>query len=90
MQLSETILIEELDRLIHSTVLRIEQQGFNVEECSASPSQVAHAQRVLDQMIEGLRRLKLRRAQFAPNRTSGHAFSQVEKAPGPGISMPKD
>ena len=64
MQLSEAILAEELDRLIHSAMLRIEQQGFHVQELSASPSQVAHAQRVLDQMIEGLRQLRLQRAQF--------------------------
>ena len=65
MQLSETVLVEELDHLIHSAVLRIEQQGFHVEESSASPSEVAHAQQILDEMIEGLRQLRLRRAQFA-------------------------
>jgi hypothetical protein len=65
MQLSEIVLVEELDRLIHSAALRIEQQGFHIEKSSASPSQAAHAERVLDQMIEGLHQLKLRRAQFA-------------------------
>jgi hypothetical protein len=65
MQLSETILAEELDRLIHSAVLRIEQQAFHVEQSSASPWQAAHAQQVLDRMKEGLRQLRLRRAQFA-------------------------
>ena len=65
MQLSETIIAEELDRLIYSAVLRIEQQSIHVENSSASPSQAAHAQQVLNQMKEGLRQLKLRRAQFA-------------------------
>jgi hypothetical protein len=65
MQLSETIVAEELDRLIYSAVLRIEQQGLHVEESSASPSQAAYAQQVLDQMKEGLRQLRLRRAQVA-------------------------
>jgi hypothetical protein len=35
MQLSETVLVEELDQLIHSAVLRIEQQGFHVEQSSS-------------------------------------------------------
>ena len=64
MQLSEAILADELDRAIHSAILRIEQQGFHVQKSSASPSQIALAQRGLDQMIEGLRLLRLRRAQF--------------------------
>jgi hypothetical protein len=64
-QLSETILVEELDRLIHSALLRIEQQGFHVERLSGSPFEAARAQLVLDRMTEGLHQLRLRRAQFA-------------------------
>jgi hypothetical protein len=57
-------LSEELDRLIHSAIMRIEQQHLHLAESSASPSQVVDAKRVLKQMNDGLRRLKLRRAQF--------------------------
>lgn len=62
---SESFLASELDRLIHSAILRIDQQAFHVVESSASPTQAAVAQRVLDGMIEGLQQLRLRRAQFA-------------------------
>jgi hypothetical protein len=60
-----TNLVEELDRIIHSAVLRIAQQSIDVEKLSASPRQVSCAQEVLDQMIEGLHQLRLRRARFA-------------------------
>jgi hypothetical protein len=60
---SESLIGEELDRLIHSAVLRIEQQGFHVAQSSGSPTQAAAAQQVLDGMIQ-LRQLKSRRAQF--------------------------
>jgi|SoiMethySBSTD1v2_1073268.scaffolds.fasta_scaffold5826381_2 hypothetical protein len=61
---SESLIGDELDRLIHSAVLRIEQQGFHVAQSSGSRTQAAVAQRVLDGMIQGLRQLKSRRAQF--------------------------
>jgi hypothetical protein len=64
MQLSENVLVEELDRLIHSAIMRIEQQRLHLAESSASRSQVADAKRVLKQMNDGLRQLKLRRAQI--------------------------
>ena len=61
---SESLIGDELDRLIHSAVLRIEQQGVHVAQSSGSATQAAAAQRVLDGMIQGLRQLKSRRAQF--------------------------
>jgi hypothetical protein len=62
---SENLLADELDRVIHSAILRIEQQGFHVAQSSGSPAQGAAAQRVLDGMIQGLRQVKSRRAQFS-------------------------
>jgi hypothetical protein len=61
---SESLLADELDRVIHSATLRIEQQGFHIAQLSGSPAQGAAAQRVLDGMIQGLRQLKSRRAHF--------------------------
>jgi hypothetical protein len=61
---SESLLADELDRVIHSATLRIEQQGFHIAQLSGSPAQSAAAQRVLDGMIQGLRQLKSRRAHF--------------------------
>jgi hypothetical protein len=65
MQLSETVLAEELDRLITSTVLRIEQQRIHVRESSACHHQMAVAERGLHGMMKGLQQLRLYRAQFA-------------------------
>ena len=65
MQPLENVLVEELDRLIHAAVLRVEQQRLHIAESSDSRSQAADARRVLTQMIEGLRQLRLRRDRFA-------------------------
>ena len=61
---SETLLAEELDRVIMSLTLRIEQQRIHVAESSASFAQTETATLVLDDMLDGLRRFRSRRAQF--------------------------
>jgi hypothetical protein len=65
MRLSEKVIGEELDRVIHSAVLRIEQQRLHVQQSAASHWQIAEAQHALDAMIAALRQLRLRRAQFS-------------------------
>lgn len=65
MERSETVVAEELDRVISLLTLRIEQQRIHVAESSASSMQAAAATAVLDGMVDGLRQLKSRRAQFA-------------------------
>ena len=64
MEGAETLLAEELDRVIGSLILRIQQQRIHVTESSASPVQTATATVVLGDMLDGLRQLKSRRAQF--------------------------
>jgi hypothetical protein len=65
MEHSEKLLTEELDRVIWSLNMRIEQQRIHILELSASSNQVAVANVVLDKMLKGLGRLKSRRSQFA-------------------------
>jgi hypothetical protein len=64
MQFLETVLAGEFDRVISSTLLRIEQQRIHVRESSGSPAQVTVAQGVLDNMLKSLQRLQSQRAQF--------------------------
>jgi hypothetical protein len=64
MQFLETVLAGELDRVISSTLLPIEQQRVHVRESSGSPTQVAVAQGMLDNMLKSLQRLQSQRAQF--------------------------
>jgi hypothetical protein len=61
---SESLLADELERLIHSAVLRIEHQNLHVAKSPASPHQVLVAEQVLTDMVAGLQKLRLRRAQF--------------------------
>ena len=53
MQVSERLLAEQLDRLILSTILRIEQQSLHFAELTARPSEMAEAQSVLAGMARG-------------------------------------
>jgi hypothetical protein len=61
MRLSEAVLTEELDRIIISTALRIEDYLTLVPGSADAPASDAG---VVAGMIEGLRRLKHYRAQF--------------------------
>lgn len=62
--MSEAFVADEVDRLIGSANLRIEQQRIHIQESSASPQQTTSATVVLERMIEVLDKLKSYRAKF--------------------------
>jgi hypothetical protein len=62
MKFSEPVVAEELERVISSIALRVEQQRIHVKESSGSSAQAATAQRDLDGMLQGLQQLRSRRA----------------------------
>jgi C4-type Zn-finger protein len=62
--MSEAFVADEVDRIIGSANIRIEQQRIHIEESSASPQQVTSARVVLERMVEVLDKLKRYRAKF--------------------------
>ncbi len=65
-QFSETFIADEVDRLIQSATLRIEQHGIHIAEMSAAPlHDITGAKRERDLMIEGLQKLRAWRGKFA-------------------------
>ena len=64
-QVSETLLAEELDWVIQSAVARIEQQKIHLTDAYASASQMAEGGLRLAGMIQGLELLRARRARLA-------------------------
>ena len=62
MQFLEAAIAAELDRVISSTLLRIEQQRIHVRETSGSSARLAVAQGALDDMLKGLQQLQSQRA----------------------------
>ena len=61
MQLSETVLADEFDRILRAAGPRIDKLRTRVAEPSTCPRLISLAQRELDHMIEGVRQLRLRR-----------------------------
>lgn len=64
MQVYETLLEEELDRVIQSAVARIEGQRIQLTHSYASPLQMAEDRLRLAGMIQGLELLRTRRARL--------------------------
>jgi hypothetical protein len=60
----ETLLAEELDRVIQSSVARIEPQRIHLSHSYATPSQMAEVRSRLAGMIPGLELLRAIRARL--------------------------
>ena len=64
-RMSEAFVADEVDRIIGSANIRIEQQRIHIQESAASPQQATSARVVLERMVEVLEKLKCYRAKFA-------------------------
>jgi hypothetical protein len=63
-QVSDTLLAEELDRAIQSAVARIQRQRSHLTPLHTAPSQLAEVRSRLAGMMRGLALLRARRARF--------------------------
>jgi hypothetical protein len=61
----ERLVAHQLDRIIHSANMRIEQQCIHIQESAGSPRQMASARAELDRMIQVVEKLTTNRAKFA-------------------------
>ena len=61
----EALIAHQLDRIIQSASMRIEQQCIHIQESAGSPRQMTSARAELDRMIQVLEKLTGNRAKFA-------------------------
>jgi signal transduction histidine kinase len=61
----EPLISHQLDRIIQSANMRIEQQCIHIQESAGSPWQMTSARAELDRMIQVLDKLTTNRTKFA-------------------------